>query len=41
MRARIQASFDRQAMMAALGAELVSVEAGRVDHMDRVSKVHA
>ena len=31
MRARVQASFDRQAMMATLGAELVSVEPGRVE----------
>ena len=31
MRGRVQASFDRQAMMATLGAELVSVEPGRVE----------
>jgi len=31
MRARVQASFDRQAMMATLGAELASVEPGRVE----------
>jgi len=31
MRARVQASFDRQAMMATLGAELVPVEPGRVE----------
>ena len=31
MRARVRASFGRQAMMATLGAELVSVEPGRVE----------
>jgi uncharacterized protein (TIGR00369 family) len=31
MRARVQASFARQAMMATLGADLVSVERGRVE----------
>jgi uncharacterized protein (TIGR00369 family) len=31
MRARVRASFDRQAMMATLGAELASVEPGRVE----------
>jgi uncharacterized protein (TIGR00369 family) len=31
MQARVQASFARQAMMATLGAELVSVEPGRVE----------
>lgn len=31
MRARVRASFSRQAMMATLGAELVSVERGRVE----------
>ena len=31
MRARVQASFGRQAMIATLGAELVSVEPGRVE----------
>ena len=31
MRARVRASFARQAMMATLGAELVSVEPGRVE----------
>jgi len=31
MRARVRASFGRQAMMATLGAEMVSVEPGRVE----------
>jgi uncharacterized protein (TIGR00369 family) len=31
MRERVRASFGRQAMMATLGAELVSVEPGRVE----------
>jgi uncharacterized protein (TIGR00369 family) len=31
MRARVAASFARQAMMATLGAELVSIERGRVE----------
>jgi uncharacterized protein (TIGR00369 family) len=31
MRARVRASFARQAMMATLGAELVSVERGQVE----------
>jgi uncharacterized protein (TIGR00369 family) len=31
MRKRVRASFERQAMMATLGAELVSVERGRVE----------
>ena len=31
MRARVRASFGRQAMMSTLGAELVSVEPGRVE----------
>jgi uncharacterized protein (TIGR00369 family) len=31
MRARVRASFGRQAMMATLGAELVSVDRGRVE----------
>ncbi len=31
MQARVQASFARQAMMATLGAELVSVDRGRVE----------
>jgi uncharacterized protein (TIGR00369 family) len=31
MRARVRASFGRQAMMATLGAELLSVEPGRVE----------
>ncbi len=31
MRARVRASFERQAMMTTLGAELVSVERGRVE----------
>jgi hypothetical protein len=32
MLARIRASFDRQAMMATLGVEVVSAEHGRVEH---------
>ena len=31
MRARVRASFERQVMMTTLGAELVSVERGRVE----------
>jgi acyl-coenzyme A thioesterase PaaI-like protein len=31
MQARVRASFARQAMMATLGAELVSIERGRVE----------
>ena len=45
MRARVQASFDRQAMMATLGAELVSVEPGRAElalrHDARFTQQHS
>jgi uncharacterized protein (TIGR00369 family) len=44
MRARVLASFARQAMMAALGAELISVEPGRVElalpHDPRFTQQH-
>jgi uncharacterized protein (TIGR00369 family) len=44
MRARVLASFTRQAMMATLGAELVSVEPGRVElalpHDPRFTQQH-
>jgi uncharacterized protein (TIGR00369 family) len=44
MRARVRASFERQAMMSTLGAELSSVEHGRVDlvldHDDRFTQQH-
>jgi uncharacterized protein (TIGR00369 family) len=44
MRARVADSFKRQAMMATLGAELVSVERGRVElalgHDDRFTQQH-
>jgi uncharacterized protein (TIGR00369 family) len=44
MRARVADSFGRQAMMATLGAELVSVERGRVElalrHDDRFTQQH-
>ena len=44
MRARVRDSFARQAMMATLGAELVSVEPGRVElaipHDERFTQQH-
>jgi uncharacterized protein (TIGR00369 family) len=44
MRARVRASFGRQAMMTTLGAELVSVDRGRVElaisHDDRFTQQH-
>ena len=44
MRARVRASFERQAMMATLGAELLSVEPGRVElaipHDERFTQQH-
>ncbi len=44
MRARLRASFDRQGMMATLGAEVVAVEPGRVEmslrHDDRFTQQH-
>jgi len=44
MRARVRASFKRQAMMATLGAELLSVEPGRVElaipHDERFTQQH-
>jgi uncharacterized protein (TIGR00369 family) len=44
MRARVRASFGRQAMMATLGVELASVEPGRVElvvgHDDRFTQQH-
>ena len=44
MQARVEASFARQAMMATLGAELVSVERGRVElalaHDERFTQQH-
>jgi uncharacterized protein (TIGR00369 family) len=44
MRARVRASFGRQAMMATLGAELLSVEPGRVElaipHDPRFTQQH-
>ena len=44
MRARVEASFARQAMMATLGAELVSVDRGRVElalpHDERFTQQH-
>jgi len=44
MQARVAASFARQAMMATLGAELVSVEPGRVElalpHDERLTQQH-
>ena len=44
MQARVRASFARQAMMATLGAELVSVERGRVElalpHDERFTQQH-
>ena len=44
MAARVQASFERQAMMATLGVRLLAVERGRVelvmDHDDRFTQQH-
>jgi len=44
MRARVRASFGRQAMMETLGAELTAVERGRVElvlgHDDRFTQQH-
>ncbi|MBO0785612.1 MAG: PaaI family thioesterase [Actinobacteria bacterium] len=44
MRARVQASFARQAMMATLGAEMTSVTPGRVElalrHDERFTQQH-
>jgi uncharacterized protein (TIGR00369 family) len=44
MAARIRASFERQAMMATLGARLTAVERGRVelvmDHDDKFTQQH-
>jgi uncharacterized protein (TIGR00369 family) len=44
MRARVRASFERQAMMATLGVELTAVERGRVElvvpHDDRFTQQH-
>ena len=44
MQARVRASFARQAMMATLGAELVSVELGQVElalpHDERFTQQH-
>jgi uncharacterized protein (TIGR00369 family) len=44
MRARVRASFERQAMMATLGVELAAVEPGRVElvvgHDDRFTQQH-
>ena len=44
MTERVQASFTRQGMMATLGAELVSVEPGRVEmlirHDERLTQQH-
>jgi len=44
MQARVRASFARQAMMATLGAELVSIEPGRVEltlpHDDKFTQQH-
>ncbi|HMD95046.1 MAG TPA: PaaI family thioesterase [Trebonia sp.] len=44
MAARVRASFERQAMMATLGARLTAVERGRVelvvDHDDRFTQQH-
>jgi len=44
MLARVQASFDRQAMMTTLGVEVIAVEPGRVEmslrHNDRFTQQH-
>jgi uncharacterized protein (TIGR00369 family) len=44
MRARVRASFERQAMMATLGVELTAIERGRVElvvrHDDRFTQQH-
>jgi len=44
MLARVQASFDRQAMMSTLGVEVTAVEPGRVAmslrHDDRFTQQH-
>jgi len=44
MRARVRASFERQAMMATLGVELAAIERGRVElvvrHDDRFTQQH-
>src|SRR5580692_12809564 len=44
MRARVRASFDRQAMMTTLGVELTTIERGRVElavrHDDRFTQQH-
>jgi uncharacterized protein (TIGR00369 family) len=44
MMTRVQASFDRQGMMATLGVEVISVEPGRVEmslrHDDRFTQQH-
>jgi uncharacterized protein (TIGR00369 family) len=44
MRARVRASFERQAMMATLGVELTTIERGRVElvvrHDDRFTQQH-
>jgi uncharacterized protein (TIGR00369 family) len=44
MLARVQASFDRQAMMTTLGVEVIAVEPGRVEmslpHDDRFTQQH-